>query len=233
MRRISWIAVPCLLLAAPAFAEDFKATLYPQGKREPVLYTHTQAEQRSGDAVTTVRRAYFDPTGKEVAVEEVTLDGGKVKTFRLDHKQLNEQGSLEVKDGRLYFSYTAEGKTKRADEAMTADFVIAPLLIGYLHAGWKDLMAGQTLKARLAVLDRRETVGFQSTKTGEGTVNGKAVVHVQMKPSSFLIAALVKPIRLTLEKDSQRVVEYSGRAVPRQWTGSKYETLDADVVYTY
>jgi hypothetical protein len=198
-----------------------------------VLFTQTQTEQRSGEVVTNLRRVYLAPDGKEAAVEEVALDGGKVKTFRFDQKQVNEQGLLEVKDGRAQFSYTAEGKTKTDSEALAPDFLVSPLLVTYLRAGWDALLKGQTIKARLAVLDRRETVGFQFTKIGEATVDGKPAVLVQMKPSSFVIAALVKPIRLTLDLESRRLVEYSGRAVVKQRVDGKWETLDADAVYKY
>jgi len=233
MRRLGLLLVLAACLATSAAAEEFTATFYPQGKREPVLFTQTQTETRSGDTVTGIRRVYFAPDGKEVAVEEVAFEGGKVKTFRFEQKQVNEQGSLEVKDGQVHFSYTADGKTKTDSEALTPDFVVSPLLIAYLRTGWPALLEGKTLKARLAVLDRRETVGFQFTKVGETALNGRAVVLVQMKPSSFIIAALVKSIRLTLDKETARLAEYSGRVVPKQQVNGKWETLDADVVYKY
>jgi hypothetical protein len=227
------IAALVLLAAFPALAEGFRATFYPQGKREPVLYIQTQTEQKNGDTLARVRRVYATPDGKEAAVEEIAFEDGRLKSFRLEHKQAGETGLLELKDGKAHFSYTAEGKTKTATEALSPDFVISPLLVDYLHANWDALAAGRTVKARLAILDRRETVGFQFTKVGETGAAGRPLLVVQMKPSSFIIAALVKPIRMVFDKETRRLVEYSGRVVPKRQVEGKWEPLDADVVYLY
>lgn len=233
MVRMMLIPALALLATSPALAEGFRATFYPQGKREPVLYIQTQAERKNGDALVGVRRVYTTPDGKEAAVEEITYEGGQLKSFRLEQKQVNETGLLELKDGKAHFSYTADGKTKTATETLSPDFVISPLLVNYLHANWNELAGGKTVKARLAVLDRRETVGFQFTKIGEAQAAGRPALVVQMKPSSFIIAALVKPIRMVFDKETRRLVEYSGRVVPKHQVDGKWETLDADVVFTY
>ncbi len=220
--------------AAPAMAQNFTATLYAQGgAHDKGLFTQTQTEQRTGDALAAIRRVYLGPDGQTVAVEEATFEAGQLKAFRLEQNQTHEQGSVEVSGGRLLFSYTAERKTGTDSEAASPDLIVPPTLVPYLRARWDALLRGETLKARLAVLERKETVGFQFTKIGETTANGKALVLVQMKPSSFVIAALVKSIRMTFDKETKLLVDYSGRTVPKQRVDGKWEPLDVDIVYTY
>jgi hypothetical protein len=190
-------------------------------------------EQRTGGIVTSVRRTYFTPDDKEVAVEELTLEDGHIKTFTLDQRQVNEQGKLEVSGGKLTFTYTSGGQTTTDSEPATPELMVSPALVPFLQARWETLLSGETVKARLAALERKETVGFQFTKIGEETRDGRTVVSVQMKPSSFIIAALVKPIRLDFDKETRRIVEYSGRALPKKLVDGKWENFEATAVYTY
>ncbi len=51
--------------------------------------------------------------------------------------------------------------------------------------------------------------------------NGKAVVDFKMKPSSFFIAAIVDPIRITMTKNEPRyLVEVEGRT-PIRWASKQ------------
>ncbi len=234
MRILGFWVLLGLVAGSSAWAENFTAVLYGQGSpRDKGLFTQTQTEQRTGDTLTSIRRVFVTPEGQEAAVEEVTFEGGRIQTFRLEQKQTQEQGRMEVSGGRLLFSYTAGGKTSTDSESAAPDLVVAPTVVPYLRARWEALLQGQTIKVRLAVLERKETVGFQFTKIGEAAPGGKQVVVVQMKPSSFIIAALVKPIRMTFDKESGRLIEYSGRTVPMRQVDGKWEPLDVDVVYTY
>ena len=237
-RAAVWILGLSLLMGlgvgSSAWAENFTAVLYAQGSRhDQPLFTQSQTEQHTGDTLTSVRRVYATPQGQEAAVEEVTFEGGRIQTFRLEQKQTQEEGRMEVSGGRLQFSYTAGGKTSSDSEIASPDLVVPPTVVPYLRARWDALLQGQTIKVRLAVLERKETVGFQFTKIGESTVGGKPVVVVQMKPSSFIISALVKPIRMTFDKESRRLIDFSGRTVPMRQVDGKWEPLDVEIEYRY
>jgi hypothetical protein len=234
MRILGVLVAVGLAAGSPAGAENFTAVLYAQGSpHDQPLFTQAQTEQHTGDTLTSVRRVYATPQEQEAAVEEVTFEGGRVQAYRLEQKQTGDQGRMEVSGGRLLFTYTAAGKTSTDSELAPPDLVVAPTVVPYLRARWDTLLQGQTIKVRLAVLERKETVGFQFTKIGEPTVGGKPVLVVQMKPSSFIIAALVKSIRMTFDKESRRLIDYSGRTVPLRQVDGKWEPLDVEIEYRY
>jgi hypothetical protein len=234
MRFTLTLAFGLLLASHIALAESFRATLYEQGGgKSKVLFTQTHDEILEGNLLKSIRRAYKGTDGADLAIEDVTFEGGKVKSLKLNHMQVNEQGTLEVAGGRVQFTYTAGGKTKTDSESLPEDLVVSATVIPDLHARWDALLKGDTLKMRLAVLDRLETIGFQLRQTGTGQLNGKPTVEVEMKPSNFVIAALVKPVRMVYERESKRLVDYSGRVLPKKQAGGKWEPLDADGSYTY
>jgi hypothetical protein len=231
--RIAVLAL-LLLASAAARAENYTATLYEQGsQRAKTLYTMTSAETMAGGALASVRRVYTAVDGKEAALEEATFEAGRLKTFRLDLTQAGEQGRMEVSGGKLVFSYTAHGKTETASEDAAADLTVPATVVPFLHARWDELAAGKKVTARLAALERRETVGFQWTVEEQTTVEGRPAMVVVMKPSSFIIAALVKPIRMTFDKESRRLLEYWGRTPPKRQVDGKWEPLDIDAVFRY
>ncbi|MFN7728679.1 MAG: hypothetical protein ACK5P7_05955 [Bdellovibrio sp.] len=71
------------------------------------------------------------------------------------------------------------------------------------------------------------------TKTGEEDVSGQKALVLRMKPSSFIIAALVKPIIFKYASDGSRLLEMNGRVAPKQKSGDSFKDLDAEVVYFY
>ena len=54
---------------------------------------------------------------------------------------------------------------------------------------------------------------------------------MKMKPSSFIIAALVDPVLITLSKDGKDLLEIVGRVTPKRLVGGEYEPLDAEAVF--
>jgi len=106
--------------------------------------------------------------------------------------------------------------------------MIAP----FLTAHWDDLLKGKEVKCRYIAADRAETIGFKFVKHAESIRNGKPVVVFKMSASSFVIAAFVNPIFVTMEKDGDhRVLEYDGRATPKIKDGNTWRDLDAVTVF--
>lgn len=54
-----------------------------------------------------------------------------------------------------------------------------------------------------------------------------------MKPTSFIIAALVDPLVFTFEKKTARLLEMKGRTLPKLRKGEKWKDLDAFITYDY
>lgn len=223
------LALLLLVLPVLAFADNLTGTLYEQGTgHSKALFTWTRTERRAGDELY-VTLTYLTPEGKEAVVEKVVFDKGRVKLYTIDHVQTGNTGMLEAKDGKLNFAYTKDGKTKTDTEDIPENLVLTATLTDFLASKGEPLLKGDTIEARLGVLDRLETVGFKFFKSSETA----DTVTIKMKPTSFVIAAIVDPLFLTFHKEGMRIAEINGRTMPKRNVDGKWKDLDVDTVYTW
>lgn len=223
------------VLAAPALG--FTGKIYDiDSNKQKLLFTYKH-EFEAKDTGRLVSNTISDLDGKPVVVETAQFfkvgDKEKIQVYRMSQKQLGTEGSVEIKDGEAHFSYTKDGTTKTAKEKAGDDFITGPSLVAYLREHWGAIKAGKAVKARFAVLDRLETVGFEFSKESETDLNGTKAIVVKMKPSSFIIAALVKPLHFYLAEDGSRLLELRGRTQAKRNEGGKWKDLDAVTVYEY
>jgi len=195
------------------------------------LVTETGAKRV---AVTT----YSDKQNKPLAVEESEFDGEKLVRYELKQLQVNEFGNASLKDGKVMMTFTSEKKTETDSETYDPSMIVASMIGELLQKNFGALMAGEQIKVRYLALERLETIGFKFFKDKERTLNGREVVDILMKPSSFFIAALVSPIRITLRKDDPHwIVETDGRTPVRvsekqpPETRKDWKAIDARVEY--
>lgn len=179
----------------------------------------------------TIKTVFTSPDNSIAATEDVLTENGKIKTYTVHQNQLGETGTMEVKDGKIHFSYTKEGKVSTNEEDLPDNLIIGPTLVDYLTQRKDLLLRGESVAVRFAVLDRKETVGFKFFKDSEGSFEGKPSVVIKMKPSSFVIAAIVDPLYFTFLKDEWKLAELVGRTIPKQKRDGKWKDLDADILY--
>lgn len=235
-----FIATAAIALGArPAQAElRFVGKVYEiDSNKEKQAFDYKQDVQSKDNGLTVVTNTYSQMDQAVAAVEttEFQKDGAseKLKSYRISQKQMGTEGVVELKDGRVHFSYTKDGKTKTADEKASDNVVVGPSLVPHMQKNWSSITQGKTTKVRMAVADRLETVGFEYFKEKDDTLNGEKVVVVKMKPSSFIIAALVNPMRFYFSPDGKRLVEFHGRTQGKKKSGNSWKDMDAVTVYEY
>jgi hypothetical protein len=222
-----------LAFAVPsrASAEEYSCKIFVQGsKRQKLLYTCKSADEVAGNVLKNTV-TYYNPEGKVSTIAEAIFENGKLKKFSLTQNDVNERGSVEIAQDKAVFSYTREGETKTNDEKYPENFALSANLHQTLLSHWDELMDGKDVSVRWASLDRRETVGFKFFKVQDTTVDGKEAVVIKMKPTSFVIAALVDPLFFTYSKDGKRTLEIVGRIVPKALVDGKSKDVDADLVF--
>jgi hypothetical protein len=226
------LLIAVVLSISQVYAIPFRGEVFEQGtKKQTLLYRLVRTESmKDGEKYATGR--YTDPSGKEVVFEEVFFKKEKLSRYVLHHWQTHEEGFMDVRGDQLLFSYTRNGKTRTNQETRPENLIIGPTTVDYLHANWKNV-TGDELKVRFAVLDRLETIGFKFFKTKSQELEHKLVVYVTMEPSSFFVSLLVKPIHMIFDTDGTRLLEMSGRTVPKRKAGNDWHDLDADIVYHY
>lgn len=216
-----------------ALPRTIRARVHPVGnpKAEPLFtYVRESKSLPSGGRLDT--GSYRDPAGAVAAEERAEFSpSGNLLWYELDQRQIGTKGRLEVKDGKARFSFEKDGKSKTAEEAATTDLIVGPTLASHLSKNWAALQKGESVRARLAVLDRRETVGFKFTKVGEGESQGRKGLKIKMSASSMIIAALVDPLIFTLSPDGARVLQFEGRTIPKRKSGDSWKDLEALTIY--
>jgi hypothetical protein len=206
---------------------------YSMGKDERQLLFHLD---RSLDAKEGVAHAIFkDLEGRELVTEVTRYDSkGAVTAYEVRHHQLGERGLIEAVGDKLVFSKWAAGESEptRREEPLVANWVVGPSLVPLIAYGWSDLEAGKRIPVRLALWDRQETIGFEVFKDRVETApDGRSHAVIKLKPSNFLISALVNPVLFGFGMDGRSLDWVKGRVLPLRQAGSKLKSLDAEVVY--
>ncbi len=225
--------VAALIFSLSFAQEKSSAVLYDlKSNQTKKLYT-LNIELVSVDGGTKSTGTYRDLDGQVVVQETGLTTGDELKEYFVERPQTKEKGHVQVRDGRVYFEYEgADGKKKTDDEKLKGQVLCAANFTAFVRKNWNQLAGGEAVSIRYAVWDRRETVGFTLQKVGEVDRDGKKWMEVRMKPTSFVIAALVDPVHLWYSVDNKKLMLMKGRVVPKQQVNGQWKDLDAETVYT-
>jgi hypothetical protein len=220
--------IGCLAMA------DYTATIYEQGSNQQKELFKFQATFKNTEASTEIKSQFKDLDGNVVIDQNVVLNGSNLVRDELEQRQLNQKGLIEIKDGKVFFTKTKDGKTSTSEENLKGKKLVVPANFQeFVKENFEALKKGDTLSFRFGVWDRQETVGFELFKTGMDKIGEAEVIVLKMKPSSFIISALVKPIIFKFAADGSHLLEQNGRVAPKQKSGDSYKDLDAEAVYKY
>lgn len=216
-----------------AMATNYTGEAYQQGSNRQVkLFDIKTTTKTEGDA-ETIHSVFTDPSGKVLIEQKVEFKAGKLVRDEVQQKQLNQVGVIEVQGDQVLFSIDKSGKVENSKEKYRDPLVVSASFQGFVKQNWEQILAGKKIGFRYGVWHRKETVGFEIFKDGEETVDGEQRILLTMKPSSFIIAALVKPIKFSFSQANQRLMMMNGRVAPMKEDKSKFSDLDAEVFYKY
>jgi hypothetical protein len=238
-RRLGWIGsglgiilalvwTPAAAERAPSLRPSYQAKLYEVGSaRSRVLFDYELSESRDGQHRFT---QYADATGTLVAREDLLMEHGELRRYRLDLLTAGRSGRIERAGDRLSFSYTRDGRTDTNIEDYAENVVVGLMLVPYIRSHWTELIEGRELPVRFAVADRLETVGFRLARVEQARLED--AVTIAFKPSSFIIRLLVDPLYFTFTSDGDTVLEIFGRTTPLLREKSRWVPVEVDGVYT-
>ncbi|QDK39735.1 hypothetical protein DOE51_09935 [Bdellovibrio sp. NC01] len=219
---------------AQAFAQEkTSAILYDlKSNQTKKLFTLTIETTDAADG-THSKTSYQDLNGKVVVQETGLAQGDELKDYTLERPQTEEKGHIFTRDGKVYFEYEGPGgKKKSANEKIDGQILTPANFTAFVRKNWDSFNAGKAIPVRYAVWDRQETVGFTLTKVGDAEIKGQKAIELRMKPTSFVIAAIVDPIHLWYRVSDKKLMIMKGRVQPRQDVDGKLKQLDAETVYT-
>ena len=217
-------------------------TLYALGSdRKKVLYTFRRTAARDGDTVQ-IDRQFLSTNGTVAAEEKVRYESNQLVSFEMQDFQARVSGLIQIEpDPRnparqeIFISY-AHGLTPPKGRArpLQPDTVIDDTLYPFMLAHWDDLMRGQAVEFHFVSLEWERAFEFELVKTGESVQDGQPVIQITMKPASFFIARLVKPLLFIVQKhEPHLILSYVGRTTPRIQKGNSWKYLDAETVFDY
>lgn len=210
----------------------FKGFVYELGSnRKNVLFNIERINTINGDNEYLALK-FIDPQGKVAVTEEAFFEKNQLVKYLVNYHRRNEQGEISVKDGIVNFHYTENGKTKNSEEKWVDNFIVGLSMKKYLTNHWDDLVAEKTLNVRFGVDYRRDTVGFSIFRLKDKE-NEPGILTVKMKPSSFIIAALVDPIIFNFDLKTKELISFVGRTKPKQFVKGKWKDLDGETLYLW
>ena len=163
----SLIGAACMLIGQNIWASNFSAQIFDLNadvQKDSPLYK-VKHDETLTDEKLKFHNVYSYPDGKEAFTEDVELKGTEVISYRVNQKQLGDEGSIEVKDKKVIFTYKKKDhEAKTSEEDYVDNLAIGPSLVPYMQKNWDKIKAGEKIRVRLAVPDRRETVGFDLFK---------------------------------------------------------------------
>jgi len=147
----------------------------------------------------------------------------------LIHGQSGVSGSVDVRNGTVSFILTENDKVSTAREETSVPVVAGATMFGYILAHWEELQTGATLPIRFAVIERKETIGFNLEKT----VAPEGRTIIKMTPSSMLVRLAIDPTYFEFDTQTRKIIEYTGRVPPFEVVGNRLQPLDARVAYQF
>lgn len=228
-------AQPLVFLAVAALPTVLlRGTVHEMGPApQKIVARYTMSRVASSPGTVKTAHQFTDPqTGQLLVEETVTLDqSGQALEFTQDHRQIQGQGVLTATPNQIDFRWTKDGKSSTDQESRTPDLLVPPQFPDLIRERWSALTSGETAKIRLAVLDRKETVGFRIDFKGEETWQGKSVSVFRLKPTSIVIQAIVDPVFLSFDPKSKQLIRVLGRVPIKQLRDGKLRDFDGDTTY--
>lgn len=226
-------AIVAFLVFSLAAHADFNAEIFETGSNKTKKIYSFSNQVVDKDGISEVTTVYKDTEGKVVVEEKAWLKKTDLVKMEYKQNQMNQTAAIEVKNGKVVFTKTVEGKIKTSDESLKMPLVISSSFSRFVSENWSKIMSGEKINFRFGSWERMETVGFEVFKIGEGKIGDQPVVEVKMKAANFIIAAIVDPLIFKFASDGSKIIEMSGRVAPKKLSGSNWKDLDADVVYKH
>ena len=177
---------------------------------EPAFYTFERVQKQTATG-STVEVWFRDRNHATALYEKVIYDHDRVALYESFQNQIGEHYVLQVSDGRGNFQVDRQGRARRSEETWGEDSLIVDQLPEHVRGHWKDLLSGESVGFRFAVISRGETVGFRMSATRKATPDGQPAVVVRLRPRNFIVALFVPPTDMVFrDDDAKTLLEVTG-----------------------
>jgi hypothetical protein len=205
--------------------EAYTADIYDLDGKEK-LFTLSTNREFIADAMTYTA-TFKDMTGAVVGEEKVQTKNGVLVSCEVVRPLVKEKGLIEVKDGKIHFTYTEDGKTSQAKTQLKPDVLVSGTLVPFMESRLKDLLEKKEVTFGYAVWFRKEVMGFKFSYEKEEANN----IVVKMIPTNFLYRSLVNPLYFTMDKTTKKLISIKGRSLPKIKKDGSWRDFDGFTKY--
>jgi hypothetical protein len=211
---------------------ELKGAKFYDLKKKSLLFTMVAGLASPSKDVNVFSSRYFDLEGGEILTEEAIFNKVALQKYVVHQRQLNEVHELEITSGNMNFKVTKNGITTEKNRALPDNLVVGPSFVPFLQQHWALIQSGKKLEAQLAVPERMDFYSFEFEKvlSPEAVAN---TVTVRFRPSSTLVASVVRPLYFTLSADGTKILNIRGRLLPKLKKGSRWQDFDGEAMFTY
>ena len=178
------------------------------------LYTEVHAQRHQGDRWLGGTITYFAPSGTEIGRK--VLDFSKdpyIPLYRLDVKNVHySEGISKITADKVYmFKQNSDDSTpEQASIDRKPDMAADSGFDSLIQAHFAQLLDKKPVDFPLAVAGKLDYYNFTISRLKDGTFEGKRAVRFKVELDSLLRLIAGKPLILTYDPDSKKLLEYRG-----------------------
>jgi hypothetical protein len=208
-------------------AEKRTADIYDlEGKTK--MFT-LEAERTEEGGVSHYTATYKDTQGNVVGTEKGESAGGKLVKYEPSRVLTEDSGLVEVKDGKIYFTYIEKGKKSTSRDNFKENTLYSGMLVPFIQDHLDKIVAGDSPSFPYVAWFRKETVGFQVSYDKDKSAEGQ--IAIKMNPTNLLYRSLVNPIYFNFDKATKKLVSIKGRTFLKAKIDGRIKDFDGIAKY--
>ena len=224
-RALLLLALPCWPIAPlAAEVERWQGYAYDLDT-QALVYSETHERRYESGQLLAGKDTYLDPEGALIAEKELRFEHPTAPIFTLDDQRIQYREGLK-REAAGWVTFKMEpgsGKLQEAPVTLEGEPVADAGFDRYILQEWNALLAGERRTFDFIVPSQLRAIRFRVEKVGEENRQGRALVHMELKPDGFLLRNLVSPIQLYYDRDTRQLAEYQGISNVRKLNGKGYK----------
>jgi hypothetical protein len=231
-RTLSILSIMSLGIALTARADEPVSVgdvFQARGGGTPV-FTVERGWRGTGEHRVRFER-YKNHDGKIVAAVDANYETGRLSASGYEQNQSGETVVIVIKDGKVIYSHTQDGKTKMSTEKDSGDMVPFCANPDVITAKWDDLRAGRALEFKVPIHSRRESYTYKVMKQRTWSRMGRSFTEFRMESPNPLIRSLSDPFYFVFDDQRKSLVEYRGSVAAMTGTPGNLKSFQARILY--
>ncbi|MCR9144828.1 MAG: hypothetical protein NXI24_21500 [bacterium] len=200
------------------------------------LYSENHAEFRSNGKHTHSIVTYRDANGKTFARKRISFTKNTTQPdFRMeDFRDGYVEGATLLGNSRFQFFKRSDESAELQKEIvkMASPGVIDGGFDYFVRENFPALAAGQAKSVNFGVSARFTYFTFVISKVSDLKRQGRDAVRFKLAPKNFVLRQLIDPLYITYDRETRRLLEYSGYTNIDDGTDSG-RNFEARIVFNY